>query len=75
MAADETNSRRSHEKGGDQSYLLRCWQENGQWRFSLETIGPHRRRKGFRSLEDVVTFLRSQLSPPDRATPTQSPPA
>jgi len=63
------------EKASDQAYLLRCWQENGQWRFSVETIGPQRQRRGFSSLENVVDFLRSQLSSPDMTTPTHSPPA
>ncbi len=60
------------EKASDQAYLLRCWQENGHWRFSLETVGPQRERRGFRSLEDLVAYLRSQLSSHDE-TPASPP--
>jgi hypothetical protein len=60
------------EKVSDQAFLLRCWQDNGQWRFSLETIGPQRQRRGFRSLEDLVAYLRSQLSSHDE-TPASPP--
>jgi len=50
------------------TFLIRCWEERSQdptlsnvWRFSLED--PHTgRRRGFPSLEDVVTFLRRELA-------------
>ncbi len=50
------------------TFLIRCWEERSRdptlptvWRFSLED--PHTgRRRGFPSLEDVVTFLRGELA-------------
>jgi hypothetical protein len=52
-----------------QAYLLRCWRE-GQtaprgsypWRFSVETILPERRQRGFADLEALVAFLQDELA-------------
>jgi len=51
-----------------QAYMLRLWQERpasserpAVWRFSLED--PHTgKRRGFASLEELVTFLQRQLT-------------
>lgn len=50
------------------AYVLRCWLEEGQipgqdpsWRFSLERVPHQRTRRGFGSLEAMVSFLRSEL--------------
>jgi len=58
------------------AYLLRFWEERGQhaddgevWRFSLEDLHTQERR-GFASLEEVMTFLRQQMKrPPDASAP------
>ena len=41
------------------AFLLRCWCEAGQWRYSLEQVG-NGRRLGFASLIDLATFLHEQ---------------
>lgn len=43
------------------AFLLRCWQENEIWRFSLESIGPMRVQQGFNRLEDAIASVQSQL--------------
>ena len=50
------------------AFLLRCWQEadagpSGQaaWRFTLVHLGQGGAKKGFASLEDLVTYLRDEL--------------
>lgn len=56
----------------DRVFLLRCWQENGDlanssrthWCFLLEEVAPQRGRKGFVTLEDLLTFLRREFDPP-----------
>ncbi len=56
-------------KHSNRAYLLRCWQEGEaapgkepRWRFSLEDVLHERRRKGFDSLEALITFLRDELT-------------
>ncbi len=51
------------------AYLLRCWQEKvtsptekPAWRFSIEDILGERQRQGFSRLEELVTFLRTELA-------------
>ncbi len=51
------------------AYLLRCWQEGEtapdekpHWRFSLEEVLHGRRRRGFDSLQALVTFLQAELA-------------
>ena len=47
------------------AYLLRCWWERTTlgplWRFSVEEVSGERRRRGFRSLEALVAFIRGEL--------------
>lgn len=50
------------------AFLLRCWQEadagpsgEPQWRFTLVQMGEGQTKKGFASLEDLVTYLRGEL--------------
>jgi len=47
------------------AYLLRCWWERTSlgplWRFSVEEVSGERRRRGFRSLEALVAFIRGEL--------------
>jgi hypothetical protein len=50
------------------AYLLRCCRERrgraawgSLWRFSLEEVLGDRRRRGFHSLEALVTFIRGEL--------------
>jgi hypothetical protein len=54
----------------DQAYHLRCWQANGQWRFSVARISQERRRRDFHALEHQLAFLRTQLWPPEQAPST-----
>lgn len=46
---------------GYQAYLLRCWQEGDEWRYSLEVIG-HGRRQGFVALPGLLAALESELA-------------
>lgn len=39
------------------AYLLRCWNQAGQWRYSLEKVGTSH-RQGFASLSALVSYLR-----------------
>ncbi|MCB8969064.1 MAG: hypothetical protein H6665_00945 [Ardenticatenaceae bacterium] len=50
------------------AFLLRCWQEStsnpnaaSAWRFSLEDAHS-RQRRGFASLEELITFLEASLT-------------
>lgn len=43
------------------SYLLRCWREGEEWRFTLEDV-LQRRRWGFRSLPDMLIALEQRLA-------------
>jgi hypothetical protein len=54
------------------AYLLRCWRERRAmaagrpvWRFSVEGVFGERRRRGFRSLETLVAFIRGELQKAD----------
>jgi len=38
------------------AYLLRCWLEGTNWRYSLEEVGSGKRH-GFATLDEFVTFL------------------
>ncbi len=38
------------------AYLLRCWYEADQWRYSLEKVG-NGRRQGFASAIDLADYL------------------
>ena len=50
------------------AYLVRCWRdkstsdEERPWRFSVEEILHERRRKAFKSLEELIAFLRDELA-------------
>ncbi len=50
------------------AYVLRCWLEESRtqgtqtsWRFSLERVLHQRTRRGFGSLEAMVSFLQAEL--------------
>jgi hypothetical protein len=54
------------------TYLLRCWREDNtspnqipMWRFSVEEVLGKRGRRGFASFEEVVAFLRKELTDPE----------
>lgn len=38
------------------AYLLRCWLDGENWRYSLEKVGSSR-RQGFATLDELVAFL------------------
>lgn len=40
------------------AYLLRCWCDEDQWRYSLEKVG-NGRRQGFASLTELGAYLRA----------------
>jgi hypothetical protein len=52
------------------AYLLRCWEESTSfsqaeeetWRFLVEEIFGQKRRRGFADFEEVMAFLREQLT-------------
>jgi len=46
------------------TYILRCWQEGANWRYSLEEIGSGK-RQGFAGLDDFVAFLLARTGQPD----------
>ncbi|MFW5943415.1 MAG: hypothetical protein ACOCXI_16540 [Chloroflexota bacterium] len=56
------------ETGGEGRYhafLLRCWQEESGWRYSLEAIGSaagYRRRQGFDSVDAFLARLQNELA-------------
>ena len=50
------------------AYLVRCWREEGatvlgqpSWRFSVEEVFGERRRRGFRSLKDLIAFIQAEM--------------
>ena len=50
------------------AFLLRCWQEadaspagQAAWRFTLVQLGQEETKKGFASLEDLITYLQGEL--------------
>ena len=44
-----------------QSYLLRCWQEDGEkWRFRLQNVATGE-QAGFSDLEAMLEFLRTTM--------------
>jgi hypothetical protein len=52
----------------DRAYLIRCWQERTsapgdvpRWRYSVEEVLHERRRRGFRDLGSLISFLRTEL--------------
>ena len=44
------------------AYLIRCWREGNNWRFSLETIGREPERRGFNAFQDLADHLDIMLS-------------
>jgi hypothetical protein len=47
------------------TYVLRCWREGSNWRYSLEEVGSGE-RQGFASLDEFVAFLLARSAPPDK---------
>ncbi len=45
-----------------QAYLIRCWYEDGSWRFALETIGPDRQQRAFTTLARLTAHIQSRLN-------------
>ena len=46
------------------TYILRCWQEGSNWRYSLEEVGVGERH-GFASLDEFVAFMLARATPPE----------
>ena len=46
------------------AYLVRCWQEGADWRYSMERVGENKRR-GFDDLGRLLQELRGSLGSPD----------
>jgi len=53
--------RELHKRKGYRAYLLRCWQEGEEWRFSLREVSGARRQYGFSGLDALVTFLQREV--------------
>jgi hypothetical protein len=53
-----------------QAILIRCWDESGQWRCVLETIGLADRRRGFSSVAALLAYVQALL---DEAGGTPAP--
>lgn len=49
-----------------QAYLIRCWYEDGNWRFALETIGEDGCQRGFTSLVKLTAYIQSKLDDASR---------
>ena len=45
------------------TYILRCWQEGSNWRYSLEEVGGGE-RYGFASLDEFVAFMLARATTP-----------
>ncbi len=63
---DKAERQESNGSGGDyRAFLLRCWREqvNGgyTWRFSLIPAGEDEAKKGFSSLDELVSYLHEAL--------------
>jgi hypothetical protein len=43
------------------AFLIRCWYEDGRWRFFLETIGPARHTCGFSSTAALWASVQALL--------------
>ena len=50
------------------AFLLRCWQEadagpagQAAWRFTLVQMGEGQTKRGFASLEDLISYLQGEL--------------
>ena len=61
------------------AFLLRCWQEadaspagQAAWRFTLVQLGQEETKKGFASLEDLITYLQGELDAARPHTPRQA---
>ena len=46
------------------SFLIRCWQQEGEWRFMLEDVVT-RERQAFVDVTQMVEQLTAVLNPPD----------
>jgi len=64
-AASADQEPRGAKRPAYRAYLIRCWWEGQNRRYSLETI-PDRRRRGFDSLEALIETLRAELSSHDQ---------
>jgi hypothetical protein len=60
-----TGQKKPHNAAPDSDYrafLIRCWHEGENWRFTLETIGQERQwRLGFARYEQLSAFLKQQF--------------
>ena len=46
-----------------QAFLIRCWQQEGEWRFMLEDVST-RERQVFVDVAELVGWLTAVLDPP-----------
>lgn len=44
------------------AFLVRCWQEEGSWRFSIETVGRQQQRRGFSVFQELFDYLERILA-------------
>jgi hypothetical protein len=44
-----------------QAYLLRCWSENGEWRFTVERISQGRERVPIANISALIAYLQQSL--------------
>ncbi len=53
------------------TYLIRCWQDSHvaaphHWRFTVEEVLHDKQRWGFSDLDELVAFLRAELTDVDK---------
>ena len=66
MAECETIGQEGEGSGGNyRAFLLRCWQDEEEWRFTLVQVDDDHIKKGFASLEDVFSYLCGELENTD----------
>jgi hypothetical protein len=58
------SEKRDFEFGQEQAFLLRSWQDNqGSWRFNLQTVQDSSKRVGFPNLDELLSYLRATFPP------------
>ncbi len=73
MAECETIGQEGEGSGGNyRAFLLRCWQDEEEWRFTLVQLGDEGEKQGFACLEDLVTYLRVELQETRKHTPSEA---
>ncbi len=57
-------SRKQQQSPGiSKAFLIRCWQQDGEWRFVLEDVAT-RERQVFMGVAEMVEGLMIRLNPP-----------